>query len=49
MAKEGLTKTTDFQVAAREIDFVTRFARNWDALKQILGITRPIVKENGTT
>ena len=49
MAKEGLTKTTDFQVAAREIDFVTRFARNWDALKQILGITHPIVKENGTT
>lgn len=36
-------------VAAREIDFVTRFGRNWDALRDILGIMRPIRKAPGTT
>ena len=35
-------------VKAREIDFVTRFGRNWDALREILGIMRPIKKEAGT-
>lgn len=35
-------------VKAREIDFVTRFAQNWDALKQILGIMREIKKVSGT-
>ena len=35
-------------VKAREIDFVTRFAQNWDALKEILGITRAIKKGLGT-
>lgn len=36
-------------VDAREIDFVSRFARNWDSLKKILGIMRPIKKTSGTT
>lgn len=36
-------------VTAREIDFVTRFGDNWDALKRILGIMRPIRKAPGTT
>lgn len=35
-------------VTARELDFVTRFGDNWDALRQILGILRPIRKSNGT-
>jgi hypothetical protein len=36
-------------VTAREIDFVTRFGNNWEALREILGIMRPIKKEAGTT
>lgn len=35
-------------VTARELDFVTRFGRNWDALREILGIMRPIKKQAGT-
>lgn len=35
-------------VTAREIDFVTRFGDNWDALRNILGIMRPIRKAPGT-
>lgn len=47
-AKTGLTVTTDYAVTAREIDFVTRFAKNWEALREILGIVRPIEKAAGT-
>lgn len=47
-AKENLTMSTNIAVTAREVDFVTRFARNWDSLREILGIMRPIKKENGT-
>ena len=46
-AKANLTKTEDVKVAAREIDFVTRFARNWEHLREILGIMRPIKKQPG--
>lgn len=35
-------------VTAREVDFVTRFGDNWDALRDILGIMRPIRKAPGT-
>ena len=35
-------------VTAREIDFVTRFSNNWEALREILGIMRPIKKTAGT-
>jgi len=35
-------------VTAREVDFVTRFTDNWDALRTILGIMRPIRKAPGT-
>lgn len=35
-------------VTAREIDFVTRFGDNWDALRNIMGIMRPIRKTPGT-
>lgn len=36
-------------VTAREIDFVSRFADNWDALRKIMGIMRPIRKAPGTS
>lgn len=49
-AKANLTGTSSFEkIKAREVDFVTRFGRNWDALRDIIGITRPIVKAPGTT
>lgn len=36
-------------VTAREVDFVTRFNRNWEALREIMGIMRPIRKAPGTS
>lgn len=36
-------------VTAREMDFVTRFGDNWEALRSILGIMRPIRKTPGTS
>lgn len=35
-------------VTAREVDFVTRFNDNWDALREIMGIMRPIRKAPGS-
>lgn len=49
MAKANLTMTTDIRVKAREVDFVTRFTKNWDSLREVLGIMRPIRKDPGTT
>ena len=46
-AKANLIMTNDIQVKAREIDFVTRFERNWEHLREILGIMRPIKKTPG--
>ena len=48
-AKDNLTVAADYAVKAREIDFVTRFGKNWDSLREVLGIMRPIVKAPGTT
>lgn len=47
-AKENLTKTTDITVKARELDFVTSFGRNWQSLREIIGIMKPIRKQPGT-
>lgn len=47
-AKAGITVKNDITVAVRELDFVTRFGKNWDALREILGIMRPIRKTPGT-
>lgn len=45
----GTTTTTQFSnIDAREVDFVTRFNEQWDALRDILGIMRPIRKAPGT-
>ena len=46
-AKTNLITTNDIQVTAREIDFVTRFERNWEHLREIMGIMRPIKKQPG--
>lgn len=46
-AKDNLIMSADIQVTAREVDFVTRFERNWEHLREILGIMRPIRKQPG--
>lgn len=46
--KDNLTKMANIDVTVREVDFVSRFSRNWDALRQIMGIMRPIKKAPGT-
>lgn len=54
MPTETLTNPRDSlpnaynDITAREVDFVTRFTDNWDALRNILGIMRPIRKSPGT-
>lgn len=47
-AKTNVTTTAQYTTTAREVDFVTRFNDNWDALRTILGIMRPIRKAPGT-
>lgn len=47
-AKTNVTTTAQYSTSAREVDFVTRFADNWDALRNIMGIMRPIRKAPGT-
>lgn len=43
------TTTSQFnQLTVREIDFIERFQRNWDSLREIMGIMRPIRKTPGT-
>lgn len=49
MPKANLITTADIQVTARELDFVTRFEQNWEHLRDILGIMRPIKKVPGAT
>lgn len=47
-AKANLTKSQNIDTKAREVDFVERFARNWEHLRDILGIMRMIRKAPGT-
>lgn len=47
-APDNMTGQAQIQVRAREIDFVTSFGKNLQALLDILGITRMIRKENGS-
>ena len=44
----NLIVSADVALESRKIDFVTQFAKNWDALREVLGIVRPIRKANGT-
>lgn len=48
-AKDNLTKTTNSTATPRAIDFVSRFSASWEALMNILGITRMIEKVPGQT
>lgn len=48
MAKDRLTKVANIDATARELDFVSRFAQSWEALREILGISRAIKKQPGT-
>lgn len=51
---ETLTNPRDYlpntftDITVREIDFVTRFGRNWDALREVMGIMRPVRKAPGS-
>ena len=47
--KTNTTAASDITVRAREVDFVTRFAANWDALREVLSIARPVRKTPGST
>lgn len=47
-APDNMTGNVQIQVKAREIDFVTSFGKNLQALLDILGITRMIRKENNS-
>ena len=43
------TTTQQFSsLTVKEIDFITRYALNWESLQEILGIMRPIRKDPGT-
>lgn len=41
-AKTNTVMAADIQTTAREIDFVTRFGRNWERLRDIMGVSRKI-------
>jgi len=45
---ENTTTTAQIKLEAKEVDFITRFEQNWDALREIMGIMRPIRKQPGT-
>ena len=47
-APDNMTGKSRIQVRAREIDFVTSFGKNRQALLDVMGITRMIKKENGS-
>ena len=47
-APRSALPNTFTNISAREIDFVTRFTDSWEALREILGIMRPIRKAPGT-
>ena len=42
------TTTADITLNVKEIDFISRFNANWDALREIMGIMRPVRKALGT-
>ena len=45
---ENTTTTAQISVQVKELDFVSRFEQNWEALREILGIMRPVRKTPGT-
>lgn len=47
MAAANLTKSANIATQAREIDFVTQFQRDWQSLRDIMGVSRMIQKRPG--
>lgn len=47
-APDNMTGNAQIQIRAREIDFVTSFGKNIQALLDVMGIARMIRKENGS-
>ena len=45
---ENTTTTNQISVEVKELDFISRFEQTWEALREILGIMRPVRKEPGT-
>lgn len=49
MAAITNTTTTDqITINVKEIDFISRFEQNWQALREIMGVMRPVRKQLGT-
>ena len=46
--KTNTTKAANISATARAIDFVSRFQANWEALLEVLNVSRPIEKMPGT-
>lgn len=46
---ENTTTTNDISLMVKELDFVSRFTQNWQAIQEIMGIMNPVRKEPGTT
>lgn len=42
------TTTANINASIREIDFVSRFEQTWEALREIMGVARPVRKTAGT-
>ena len=47
-AVENTTTTNDISLTVKELDFVSRFTQNWQAIQEIMGIMNPVRKEPGT-
>lgn len=47
-AVENTITTNDISLTVKELDFVSRFTQNWQAIQEIMGIMNPVRKEPGT-
>lgn len=47
-AQSGVITTQNIDITVREIDFVNRFQTNFQQLQEMMGVVRPIRKENGS-
>lgn len=45
---ENTTTTANIDASIREIDFVSRFETTWQALREIMGVARPVRKAPGS-
>ena len=48
MPKSNTTTSAQITLEVKELDFISRFTSNWQALIEILGIMRPVRKDPGT-